>query len=213
MATTSAPGFRALTSSALGRRTLRRMSASRSASAALGAISAPCAFSASSEKRERVPAPVSTLTLAPSAVSFLTVSGETATRGSSVPSAVTAMVTMGTSDCAENFSRWEAAKASDCVSPRVFERASAIDSEALDQEIGHPRQEQNEEYDPDLGEKKELLIGARVLGVVHRRIAARQIDRHVSPPSGLLSLNFLVPQHRAAIKPIKAYKRPRTANH
>ena len=101
MAMTSAPGFSPARSAAAGRRTFRRMSASRSASAAVGAISAPCARSASSEKRERAPAPASTFTLAPRATSFLTVSGETATRGSSAASAVTAMVTMHSSDRVE----------------------------------------------------------------------------------------------------------------
>ena len=66
--------------------------------AALAAISAPCPFSASSEKREREPAPPSTRTLAPNVPNFLTVSGDTAKRGSSGPSAVTAMVTMTSSE-------------------------------------------------------------------------------------------------------------------
>ena len=95
MAATMAPGLRAFTSSAEGRRTLSRMSAPRSASAALAAMVGalrPC--SASSEKRERAPAPACTFTVQPSAVSFFTVSGDTATRGSPSRSAVTAIVTM-----------------------------------------------------------------------------------------------------------------------
>ena len=89
-----APGLRALTSSGDGRRTLRRMSAPDSASAALAATVAPAALRASSAKRERLPAPDSTFTWHPSAESFLTVSGDTATRGSPSRSAVTAIVTM-----------------------------------------------------------------------------------------------------------------------
>ena len=183
---TSAPGFRALTSSGLGRRTLRRMSASRSASAALATISAPCALSTSSEKRERAPAPVSTFTLAPRPMSFLTVSGETATRGSSVPSAVTAMVTMNTSDCAEETSTaWKRRDAAGSAH-RAFASGphQAIRADAQTRKYAIPASSNDEKHDPDLREQKKLLIGACVLGIVHRGIAARQIDRHRAPPFG-----------------------------
>src|SRR5262249_59077345 len=92
-----APLLRALPSSVVGRRTLRRISAPVSASRAVGAIWAPCAAKRSSEKREPAPAPASTFTSRPKAVSFLTVSGDTATRGSPSRSAVTAIVTMNAS--------------------------------------------------------------------------------------------------------------------
>ncbi len=75
------------------------------AAAALSTISAPCAFSVSSEKRERRPAPDWTLTVAPRATSFFTVSGETATRGSSGPSAVTAIVIMEIPNAQRGLSR------------------------------------------------------------------------------------------------------------
>ena len=85
----------------LGRRPAdlqENVGAAQMASAALAAISAPAARNTSSEKRERVARTRLHLHRAPSAVSFFTVSGETATRASSAPSAVTAMVTMSASD-------------------------------------------------------------------------------------------------------------------
>src|SRR6185312_3965607 len=198
---TSAPGFSAATSVALGRRTLRRMSASRKASAAVGAISAPCARNTSSEKRERAPAPASTFTLAPMPTSFLTVSGDTATRGSSAASAVTAMVTMHSSD------RVEVSHTAGPERPVTGAEFPARGAVKLDQEVGHPSEQYHQEGDRDLGEANERLVGLLSLRVIHVRIAASQIDGHTALPRVSRSFVSLLPQGWPAIKRPRADRR------
>ena len=88
------PGIRPFTSSSEGRRTLSRMSAPATASEELAVIFAPAASKAASEKRDRMPALLATLTVHPSPTSFLAASGESATRVSPASSGATATVTM-----------------------------------------------------------------------------------------------------------------------
>jgi hypothetical protein len=111
---------------------------------------------------------------------------------------------METSDCAEDFDRREAAKASTNQPVSRLRMPWSRSARRLDQKVSHAGQQHDQEHDRYFCEKQKLLVGLCMLGVVHRRIAARQVDRHVSPPSGSPLLKFLVPQHKAAIKPISA---------
>ena len=77
-----APRLNSDSSSAAGRRTLRTRSASRAASEALPAISAPAASYSASRIPAFRPAPACTVMSAPSVLNFFTVSGTAATRGS-----------------------------------------------------------------------------------------------------------------------------------
>src|SRR5215468_7299341 len=79
IAMTSAPRLYCDSSEASGRFTLMMMSASFSASAL---TVAPTAVNSESGRPDLMPAPGSTATSAPSALNFLTVSGDAATRGS-----------------------------------------------------------------------------------------------------------------------------------
>src|SRR4029453_16568493 len=79
MAMTSAPRLYCESSEASGRFTLMMMSASFSASAL---TVAPTAVNSESGRPDLTPAPGSTATSAPSALNFLMVSGDAATRGS-----------------------------------------------------------------------------------------------------------------------------------
>src|SRR5215510_12352203 len=79
IATTRAPRLYCDSSDASGRFTLMMMSASTSASAL---TVAPTAVNSESGSPDLTPAPGSTATSAPSALNFLTVSGDAATRGS-----------------------------------------------------------------------------------------------------------------------------------
>src|ERR1700741_603036 len=79
IAITSAPRLYCESSDASGRFTLMMMSASLSASAE---TVAPTAVNSESGSPDLMPAPGSTATSAPSALNFLTVSGDAATRGS-----------------------------------------------------------------------------------------------------------------------------------
>src|SRR5690348_10198365 len=79
IAITSAPRLYLASSEASGRFTLMTRSASFNASALM---LAPAAMNSESGRPDLMPAPGSTATSAPSALNFLIVSGETATRGS-----------------------------------------------------------------------------------------------------------------------------------
>src|SRR5215471_1146364 len=157
MAATMAPLLRLLTSSVVGRRTLRRISAPVSAALAVGAIWAPWARKRSSEKREPAPAPASTFTAKPSAVSFLTVSGDTATRGSPSRSAVTAIVTMN---------------ASRACSGRVRTRTASQPCVGLGYEVQQEQQDQHDKHDHGDRALDEARVGAQMLRIVHGGMAA-----------------------------------------
>src|SRR5262245_62087828 len=148
MAATIAPGFRAVTSSGGGLRTLRRISAPARASLAFPAMVAPAASRASSAKRERAPAPASTLTRQPSAVSFLTVSGDTATRGSPSRSAVTAIVTI-------------------CGSLRAAKSRYRMVQRGLRHQRQQEQQDRHDQDDHDDCRPQKARVGADVLGIVH----------------------------------------------
>src|SRR6516225_5051263 len=150
MAATMAPLLSALSSSAVGRRTLSRTSAPSSTAPAVGAICAPWAASSSSEKREPAPAPASTFTCKPMAVSFLTVSGDTATRGSPSRSAVTAIVTMNASRACNRRAR-----------------SSAAGREGLGYQVQQEEQDQHDERDHQHRALDEASVGTQMLRVVH----------------------------------------------
>src|SRR6185295_9414402 len=155
-----------------GRRTLRRISAPLRASAALAAIFAPCASSRLSAKRDCAPAPACTRTVHPSPVSFLTVSGETATRGSPSRSPVTAIVTIDAPP---------QQLAGRTIRP-VRARAAGGPVEAA--RSGHPAEQEQQhhhhEHDQDHGRAQKARVGAQVLGIVHGGMSARSVDGHCS---------------------------------
>src|ERR1044072_8144004 len=92
IATTSAPRLYCESSEASGRFTLMMMSASFSASAL---TVAPTAVNSESGRPDLMPAPGSTSTSAPSALNFLTVSGDAATRGSDGSISLATAIFMG----------------------------------------------------------------------------------------------------------------------
>src|SRR6187399_1550673 len=103
------------------------------------------------------PAPVSTTISAPSAFSFLTVSGVAATRGSA------ASTSAGTAIFMEP--------------PRGRERSN--------EEIGHQDEQDNEENDAPFGQRDEHRVGGLVLGIiiaVRRRVFDLTVVGHLDSP-------------------------------
>src|SRR5262245_55204719 len=99
------------------------------------------------------PAPCSTATSAPSAISFLTVSGVAATRGS--PASVSAATAI-----------FMTAPMAVRASGAPRRRAHAGRRQRSGQEISHETEEDNVEDDAPLHQREEALIHALVLGVV-----------------------------------------------
>src|SRR5581483_4365237 len=108
IAITSAPRLYCDSSEASGRFTLMTMSASFNASAL---TVAPTAVNSESGRPDLRPAPGSTATSAPSALNFLTVSGEAATRGSEGSISLATAIFMSPPDSARRAHRTSVAPA------------------------------------------------------------------------------------------------------
>src|SRR5882757_1416076 len=135
MATTSAPRLYWPSSEASGRFTLMMMSASFSASAL---TVAPTAVNSESGRPDLMPAPGSTATSAPSALNFLMVSGEAATRGSDGSISLTTAIFMSPSTVAS--------PADPVVDERRTQMAPPCTSTIEDLREERPRQCNNRDY-------------------------------------------------------------------
>src|SRR5690348_16378901 len=109
-------------------------------------------------------APVSTTTSAPRPLSFLTVSGVAATRGSAASTSAGTAIFI---DATRGSSRTAGGGVSGGVS---------------DQEISHQAQQDDEETDHPFGERDEILVGPFVLGIVvavSRRVFDLTVVGHI----------------------------------